>query len=109
MNITISSDYSETPGGRFRNKGDSSGEAFREDLLRPKYLEAKKNNQDLIVDLDGGYGYSTSFLEEAFGGLVRDLKDPDIKKIIKFVSIEEPSLIDQVKKYIEDELRKIKK
>ena len=44
------------------------------------------------------------FLDEAFGGLARVLKDPNIMKI-DIISDEEPELISQIRKYIEQGLR----
>lgn len=62
MKIKISKDYSKTPGGRFKSEGAYSGEDFRESILFPKYNEAKKAGDTLIVDLDGGYGYRKTAL-----------------------------------------------
>jgi len=73
--LSIANDFTKTPGGRHRADGDYSGEEFREDFLVPKYKEAVGRGYALVVDLDGVAGYATSFLEEAFGGLVRELKE----------------------------------
>jgi len=56
------------PGGRHRDDGPQSGQAFREDVLVPKLREAER----VILDLDGVAGLPSSFLDEAFGGLVRE-------------------------------------
>lgn len=72
--LSIANDFTKTPGGRCREDGEFSGEQFRKELLAPKYLEAVRRNVKLVVDLDGVAGYATSFLEEAFGGLVREMK-----------------------------------
>ena len=107
--INIAEDYTDSPGGRYKKEGKYSGEDFRETILIKKYLQAKKNGDKLRVDLDGGYGYATSFLEEAFGGLVRQLKDREILDIIEIKSDDAEYLIDDVQKYIKDELKKINK
>ncbi len=107
MVINIAKEYTKTPGGRFIREGEFSGEDFRIKMLEPIYKEAQANNEQLTVILDGGYGYGSSFLEEAFGGLVRSLKDPQISKIV-IVSEEEPKLIKDIKGYIADELQKCK-
>ncbi|MGH6887917.1 MAG: STAS-like domain-containing protein [Rhizomicrobium sp.] len=65
--IEVGRDFSPTPGGRYVANGASSGEEFRERLLAP----ALRNNDKVVVFLDGTAGYAGSFLEEAFGGLVR--------------------------------------
>ena len=103
ITINIARDYTRMPGGRHISEGSYSGEDFRETILKPKYLEAKKNGDELTVNLDGGFGYATSFLEEAFGGLVRDLEDPDILNI-HIVSDEEPAWLGKIESYIKDQL-----
>ena len=70
MKINIATDFSDIPIGRTRSDGDVNGEAFREDWLRPN-LEKASEGDPLIVNLNGAEGYPASFLEEAFGGLVR--------------------------------------
>lgn len=101
--IVIAKQYTKKPGGRFRKEGEYSGEDFRETILKKEYEISKKNKEELVVNLDGGYGYGSSFLEEAFGGLVRTLPDVDIS-IIKIISDEEPQLVDDVYKYLQDAL-----
>jgi hypothetical protein len=64
--ISIARDYSETPIGRYLDDSDFNGEKFRETILRDALSEG-----ELEVDLDGVEGFGSSFLEEAFGGLVR--------------------------------------
>ncbi len=66
--ITVGTDYSAAPGGRFASHGPHSGEDFRNTVLAPALKDA---NDQLTVFLDGTAGYAGSFLEEAFGGLVR--------------------------------------
>ena len=66
--ITIARDFSKYPAGRFRTDGKTSGEAFRDDLLVP----ALRGGSRVVVVFDGVAGFGSSFLEEAFGGLVRD-------------------------------------
>lgn len=59
------------PGGRYRADGPYSGEWFREEVLRPALESAAQGGDRVTVDLDGAPGYGSSFLDEAFGGLVR--------------------------------------
>ena len=70
MKISIARDFANAPCGRYRAEGPHTGEAFREDFLVPKLKEANPDNP-LIIDINGAEGYTPSFLEEAFGGLVR--------------------------------------
>jgi hypothetical protein len=65
--ISVLSNFSENPSGRYRKDGPFSGERFRDDFLLPLLNKGEK----VTVNLDGALGYGSSFLEEAFGGLVR--------------------------------------
>ena len=105
--IKIATEYTKTPGGRFVSEGKFSGEAFRNNILLPAFLQAQKCGDILTVDLDGGYGYATSFLEESFGGLVRVTKDEAVKSI-KIISEEEPALIQKITDYIDDALAQVR-
>lgn len=64
-------DHARSPGGRFIKDGPFSGEWFRNKVLAPALREAIDNQDVLEVELDGTSGYGSSFLEEAFGGLIR--------------------------------------
>ena len=66
--IVIARDFSKFPAGRFREDSDASATAFRDDLL----VAALNNGDDVEVVFDGVAGFAASFLEEAFGGLVRE-------------------------------------
>lgn len=66
--ISIANDFSRFPAGRFLDDGDASGSAFREEIL----ARALRSDYDRVeVSFDGVAGFGSSFLEEAFGGLVR--------------------------------------
>lgn len=69
--INIAEQFSRTPGGRFYSDGPYSGQQFREKVLRP----ALEKGGLVEVILDGVRGYGSSFLEEAFGGLIREGMD----------------------------------
>ena len=66
--IVIARDFSKFPAGRFRKDGDASATAFRDDLL----VDALKGGAYVVVVFDGVPVFAASFLEEAFGGLVRE-------------------------------------
>lgn len=66
--LSVAKDFSRFPAGRHRADGPYSGERFRDEKLLPALL----SNTTVVVDLDGCLGYGSSFLEEAFGGLVRE-------------------------------------
>ncbi len=100
--ISIKNDYTPMPGPRFRNQGPKSGQEFREEILDPKFQEALRMGAKLTVDLDGGYGYGTSFLEESFGGLARIHGVEPVLNTLVFKSEDEPYLIDDIHRYIRE-------
>jgi hypothetical protein len=65
--IDIGKDFSDTPLGRYPEDGPFSGAEFRDRHLVP----ALKENDSVEVRIDTVEGFGSSFLEEAFGGLVR--------------------------------------
>ena len=65
--INIANDFSRFPGGRYEKHGKYSGEEFRERFLLPCLQAGMK----VEICLDDTLGYPSSFLEEAFGGLIR--------------------------------------
>jgi hypothetical protein len=69
--IQIGNDFSRTPGGRLISDGPDSGQLFRERKLVPALQKAIADGEKVTVVLDGPRGYLSSFLEEAFGGLIR--------------------------------------
>ncbi|WP_186156632.1 STAS-like domain-containing protein [Burkholderia gladioli] len=68
INIQVARDFSRHPAGRFEKDGPYSGEFFRKKFLVP-YL---RRGEAIVVEMDGARGYGSSFLEEAFGGLIRE-------------------------------------
>lgn len=98
-------DFSRTPGTRYRDEGEKShsGQQFREEYLKPSFDKVLSGEFDkLIINLDGTIGYGTSWLEEVFGGLTRELDPELVLKKIEFISEEEPYLIDDIIQYIND-------
>jgi len=67
--ISVGKDFSPDPAGRYRTDGDGSGEAFREDCLKP--LLKSEGKISIIIDDGGVEGYGSSFLVEGFAGLVK--------------------------------------
>lgn len=102
--VNIATDFSRTPGVRYESEGEFSGEKFRKEILLPMYNEAQKQKLKLKVVLDGTAGLGTSFLEESFGGLIRE-DGVDYYMLIKtlvLVSEENPDYIDEINEYMKD-------
>lgn len=104
MKIKIASEFTTAPGPRHISEGKYSGEQFRKELLLPKVREACNKNCQLTIDLDGTSGYGTSFLEESFGGLIREdnLSLATLDSTLRFVSQEEPDLLTEIREYMQD-------
>ena len=66
--IVIAEAFSPYPAGRYRDDGDFNGTTFRQDYLVP----ALRTFDRVEVVFDGVAGFGSSFLEESFGGLIRE-------------------------------------
>lgn len=96
VTIRIASQFSRFPAGRFNADGPYSGQAFRDRFLVPALGKGKP----FIVELDGTAGFGSSFLEEAFGGLVRAGCSPDIILGLMTLKSSDESLVEEIKEYI---------
>lgn len=101
--INIATDFSPFAAGRYRTDGPWSGQRFREELLVP----ALRSFARVSVSLDGTLGLGSSFLEEAFGGLVRDGYRLSELKNKLVVQCRRPRYVDRTWQYIADEDKKI--
>jgi len=72
MVINIAEQFSLYPAGRTHLDGPDNGKRFREELLAPALrAAAAAAGEKVTVVLDGVRSFGSSFLEEAFGGLIR--------------------------------------
>lgn len=70
--IDVATDFSDDPFGRYPEDGDFNATTFRKEMLVPRLRELK-DNEVLTVDFSGvSFGLGSSFVEEAFGQLVRE-------------------------------------
>lgn len=100
MRISVCKDFTQFPGARSRKHGPFSGEEFRETLLSPHFRDGSE--AEIVVDLDGVDGYATSFLEEAFGGLVREFGFDVVRRRLRIVSTDDPALAEAIERYMVD-------
>ena len=100
--IVIARDFSRSPAGRNVDDGPYSGQAFREQHLLP----ALQSEDEVDVDLRGALGFGSSFLEEAFGGLVREhhYKPADLRKRMSIHSDLE-TYVRRIWSYVDDAAR----
>ncbi len=101
IEINIAKDFTKLPGPRYQDQGPGSGQQFLEERLKPAFLKARETNDQVTVQLDGvKYGYPTSFLEEAFGGLAREFGIEEVNNLLLFESVAEPLLDLEIRHYI---------
>lgn len=98
-NFDIGIEFNAFPGGRFIADGPASGEEFRDDFL----VKLFEDNDKVIISLDSAMGYGSSFLEEAFGGLVRK-KLIEKETLLQKLELEsdQDSIKDSIIQYIKD-------
>lgn len=71
MMINLARVFSPYPSGRTDDDGLHNGTRFRENVLVPAINKLGPGEQ-LVIDIDGVRAFGSSFLEEAFAGLVRN-------------------------------------
>ncbi|EYC51466.1 hypothetical protein AZ34_10535 [Hylemonella gracilis str. Niagara R] len=101
LKLSVARDFSKNPAGRYRIDGPFSGEVFREEKILPLLKEAEQ----IEVDLDGTEGYGSSFLDEAFAGLLRehDFTEATFLAHVVLISEDDPSCIDEILQYVKEE------
>nr|MBP8206275.1 STAS-like domain-containing protein [Acinetobacter sp.] len=109
MIINIATDFYPRPAGRFSADGEYTGETFRDKVLTPKLKELQRTTNDhtnghLIIDFTGVTMAGSSFLEEAFGGLVRKGNFPKdfLQKVLVIRSPRRPIIKDRIETYIKE-------
>ncbi|MEP9011477.1 MULTISPECIES: STAS-like domain-containing protein [Enterobacter cloacae complex] len=99
MLIVIAKQFSKTPFGRYVTDSPNSAERFRKEFLVPAF---RADGEKVIVDFRGvALGVGSSFLEEAFGGLVRREGVPKAE-ILKRLEIKSdmPFYQEQISKFV---------
>lgn len=96
--IDVAKDFSPRPFGRYRSDGGASGERFRDDFLLPELLKPRP----VTVYLDGVRSFGSSWLEEAFGGLIRHGVDREIVNQNLEIETSRPDYKSEIWSYIRD-------
>lgn len=106
--LSIADDFWPFPAGRVEADGPYNGEKFRHEFLLPALQAAENAHSVLIIQLDGLKSCGSSFLESAFGGLVRyDGYTPKKLKNLLRVDFTNPSL-ERYKLSIESHIKRAK-
>ncbi len=87
IEINVGKQSSEDPSGRYYTDGKGSGEEFREEVLIPALNNAKTTSKKILIILDDEVeGYGSSFLVEAFAGVVKygHMTADELIKLLEF-------------------------
>jgi hypothetical protein len=96
--VLVAQQFSRHPAGRTSRDGPFSGQRFREQFLEPSLRRREK----VVVEFEGVRGAGSSFLEEAFGGLIRDGFPKDL--VLQLVEVHHrsnPTVSAEVRQYID--------
>ena len=94
--INIKNDFSDSPGARYRKDGPYSGQQFYEEILKNKFEEARRKSVKLEIDLDGVWGYPSSFVSGSFGKLSIEYGANVVLGTIVFISTESETRKDRI-------------
>lgn len=102
----VAEDFSRFPKGITKADGPHSGEALREALVKVLTgVDLPPGNRILptLVFMDGTMGYGSSFLKEAFGGLVsvEGFTPKYLRHNMRIMSSQDPSLKREIWEYID--------
>ena len=101
MKIDIASDFSLKPFGRDENDGKFSGKRFRDEKLIPAFRDSQESIDVFLDNVKRGYG--SSFLEEAFAGLLRnEITYLEVKNRLNIVTTNE-GYMEEIWEYIEEQ------
>lgn len=99
VSVNIGLEFSRYPAGRFPADGKYNGQTFRQKFL----VEPLRSGAQLDLFLDDAVDYGSSFLEEAFGGLVRvEALDKAVVAKNLILHSTNPFLVAEIKSYVNE-------
>ena len=104
--IIVKKDFSDTPGARYKSDGPDSGELFLEKLLTEKFSNAVTGDYKLEIDLDGVWGYPSSFVSGSFGKLSTKFGAKKVLEHISFKSDDNSIRLENILKEIKKPKKK---
>lgn len=94
--IVVAVDFADDPGAREEKDGVNSAKRFLDELLKPEFIKATKGGYILKIDLDGVYGYPSSFVSGSFGKLSIDYGSKLVLEHLDFKSDRKPIRKDKI-------------
>jgi hypothetical protein len=93
--LVIAIEFGDTAGARDYEDGAFSGKEFYDKFLLNRFNSAVEGGYILLIDLDGFWGWPSSFVSGSFG-LLSQVKGAElVLKHIKFKSEKNPIKIDK--------------
>lgn len=87
---SVAGNFTRFPGGRRRQHGPHSGEEFRESVALPLL----KEHDRVVFDLSGSAGYSSGFLDEAFGELGAIFGLAEVRRRVIIQADDDPEAVE---------------
>lgn len=100
--ISISREFTDTPGARYISDGEYSGEEFYIKILKDPLKKSIAEKSKLLIDLDNTWGYASSFLSEVLLRAIRDFGKASVTQTLEFKSEDEPQLLNKILQLIEE-------
>ncbi|TDE52729.1 STAS-like domain-containing protein [Flavobacterium sp. GT3P67] len=94
--LVIALEFKDNPGARDREDGPNSGQEFLEDVFLTRFNKAIEEDYLMLVDLDGVWGYPSSFVSGSFGKLSMERGSEILLKHLRFKSDKNPVRIDKI-------------
>lgn len=104
--LIIANEFSDTAGARDYEDGDFSGQEFYDKLLKDRFQQALKGQYILLIDVDGLWGWPSSFVSGSFGVLSQTFGPDLVLKHIQFKSDKNPLKIDKAISEIKNPTKK---
>jgi hypothetical protein len=84
--------FTDCPGGRLKIHGDYSGEEFRTAILKP----ALDRFDRVTLNLDGAVGFPSSFIDEVFGTLSREIGYDALQSKLIIILTDDPLALKEI-------------
>lgn len=100
--ISIANDFSSAPGAWYREDGENSGQEFLEDILQKAFEDAVRGDYKVLIDLDGVWGYPSSFISGSFGKLSVEKGGDLVLKHLEFKSEDSATRLEEIIREIKE-------
>lgn len=104
--LRITEEFGDTIGARDYEDGDYSGKEFYDKFLLPRFEQAAKNSYVLLIDIDGVWGWPSSFVSGSFGLLSQEKGSQKVLAHLKFKCDSNPMKIEKAKYIIKNPIKK---